>query len=280
MSSKQPIVVGVDQSASSKVALEWAARRAEALQLPLVLMHVIDELAGPTDLHNERQKSIALLENDADRVREFAPLTEVQVHITQGDPAGKLVEASHDAEMLVVGTDRAADIHGEGFGAVNSQLTVLALCPLAIIPQHTPSEATRIVVGIDGSPNSLVAAHFAAGEALRGGGELTMIYAASTSTGLVGSSSDESDAQTAGQDVIDSTITELQARFGVALNVQGHVIFGEDPAQALKDSARHATLLVVGSRGGDVVHHLRHGLTTHSLLQGLVCPLVLTRPAN
>jgi nucleotide-binding universal stress UspA family protein len=46
LSTRPGIVVGVDGSSGSKVAVQWAARDAELRNVPLTLLHVLPAIAG------------------------------------------------------------------------------------------------------------------------------------------------------------------------------------------------------------------------------------------
>lgn len=286
MSTKQPILIGVDQSASSRAALEWGARRAERLHAPLLLIHVIpDYLVLPGNLEYQSVKDAisGLLESEARRARELAPSSEVQTRLMFGETVPVLAELSDDAAMVVVGSDRTADVHGEGFGAVNLQIAMLARCPVAVIPaRHTAGHA-GVVVGIDGSPHSMEAANFAAVEAVSSGSELTLIHASRAHSGWLGSSTlapwIATREEAAGRMILESAVTSLHAHY-IHLTVCDRLEKEEAPAKALIDAAQGAQMLVVGSRGSGAVQHALMGSVTQDVLLHVPCPLVLTRPAK
>ncbi|ALE05635.1 hypothetical protein AL755_09335 [Arthrobacter sp. ERGS1:01] len=287
MSTKHPIFVGVDQSASSRAALEWGARRAESLHLALLLVHVIpDYLVSPGNLEYQNVKDAiaGLLESEAIRARELAPSSEVQTKLMFGETVPVLAQLSGDAAMVVVGTDRTADGHGEGFGAVTLQIAMVARCPVAVIPAHYSAAGyAGVVVGIDGSAHSTKAANFAAAEALSGGSELTLIHASRAHSGWLSSSTvgpriaawDE----TAGRMILETAVTCLRAHY-IHLTVCDRLETGDGPAKALIDAAQGAQLLVVGSRGSGAVQHALMGSVTQDVLLHVPCPLILTRPAK
>jgi nucleotide-binding universal stress UspA family protein len=59
---------------------------------------------------------------------------EVTVTVTTGDAAEELVRASHDADMLVLGSRGSGGFTRLLMGSVSSQVTHHASCPVVIIP--------------------------------------------------------------------------------------------------------------------------------------------------
>jgi nucleotide-binding universal stress UspA family protein len=59
---------------------------------------------------------------------------EVTVTVAAGDAAEELVRASHDADMLVLGSRGSGGFTRLLMGSVSSQVTHHASCPVVIIP--------------------------------------------------------------------------------------------------------------------------------------------------
>jgi nucleotide-binding universal stress UspA family protein len=59
---------------------------------------------------------------------------EITVTVVTGDPAEELVRASHDADLIVVGSRGSGGFGRLLLGSVGSQLTNHATCPVVIIP--------------------------------------------------------------------------------------------------------------------------------------------------
>jgi nucleotide-binding universal stress UspA family protein len=275
MSTNQHILVGVDQSSSSRTALEWGARRAQRLHMDVLLVHAIpDYLVSPGNLdYRSAQDAISgLLESEAGRAREIAPSSTVQTRLVRGETVPVLAELSAEAALVVVGTDRTADSHGEGFGAVNLQIAMMGQCTVAVIPVNHRTADAGVVVGIDGSAHSMAAAYFAAAEAVAAEKELTVIYAGGSFLDLRSSTRDE----TKGRMILESAVTCLRARH-IHLTVFDRFDADGAPATALVTAAQGARMLVVGSRGRGAVQHALMGSVTQHLLLHVPCPLVVTR---
>lgn len=276
------IMVGVDGSPASRAALEWAARRAQRQKLPLLLVHAVpDYLVLPerVEYQSVRGSLEGMLDSEANSVRGLAPAVEVRSSLLFGEPAQVLAELSARSSMVVVGTDRTADAHGEGFGAVDFQLATSGRCPVAVIPARQSPVRTGVVVGIDGSMQSLAAAHFAAVEAASIGQDLTIIYVASTvplwlhSSSLGPAIAQQDDAQ--GRIILESAVAAVRARH-IHLTVCERFEHDDVPARTLIAAGTGAAMLVVGSRGRGATQHALMGSATQEMLLHVPCPLVLT----
>ena len=103
-----PIAVGVDGTAASRAALEWAARRAHVDERQLVLIHV----AGNTSQSTDESDSLAITELDF--VKSIAPGLKAKFEVHHGDPVRVLADEAHRFVLLVIGT------HKTGFLARSS----------------------------------------------------------------------------------------------------------------------------------------------------------------
>ena len=100
----------------------------------------------------------------------------------------------------------------------------------------TTSVLNSVVVGIDGSPNSVGALHLAVSEALRRHSGLDIVYVAPP---------DASDAQVAGAYEMLAEIVAREFPEGVAVDIRYQVRCG-DPAPMLLSESFGAPLLVLG----------------------------------
>jgi nucleotide-binding universal stress UspA family protein len=141
------ILVGVDGSDHSRRALEWALREAVHHNVPLTVMTVHpgpvrpatqiywDVPNLPEDSHNLEHIRSAVREfvdKVANEIGETVP--EVTVNVTTGDPAQELVNASRDADLLVVGSRGSGVFTQLLLGSVSSKVTHHAACPVVVVP--------------------------------------------------------------------------------------------------------------------------------------------------
>ncbi|NJC74058.1 universal stress protein [Planosporangium thailandense] len=137
---------------------------------------------------------------------------------------------------------------------------------------------SKIVVGIDGSPPSLEALHWAALEAQRHDTELDVVLAYHwrvPGARLVTSPQLEEQVQDLAAAIVDAAIAEART---VAPRVPAHgrAVLGE-PAPALLAAAGDAGLLVVGSRGGGGFAGLLAGSVSTRVATQAPCPVVVVR---
>ncbi|WP_406176230.1 universal stress protein [Streptomyces sp. NBC_00996] len=104
-----------------------------------------------------------------------------------------------------------------------------------------------VVVGIDGSPGSLVAAEWAAGEAALRGLELRLVHAAPAPARDSGDEPVAFSWQQTGEELLQRANTDLASRYPrVAMNA---VQVADAAAAGLLSACETAELLVVGARG-------------------------------
>lgn len=141
------IVVGVDGSPNSEIALSWAMSEAAKVHAPLTVLAVCEAMksywTGNPDpvaqdaskLDKTRQAADELTQKVASGLGNARP-TSVNVHVVYGFPARELVEASHDADLVVVGSRGGGGFSRLMLGSVSSQVVEHAACPVVVIPHE------------------------------------------------------------------------------------------------------------------------------------------------
>ena len=143
------VVVGVDGSSHSQAALDWAMAEAGLRQVPLTVLTVIPpavEASGVTgqlspldESFNEPGRAAVqrVTQDLVDKTvaeRAGQPEVAVTVHAVIGLPADELIQASEDAELLVVAARGAGGFRRLIMGSVSTQVVHHALCPVVVIP--------------------------------------------------------------------------------------------------------------------------------------------------
>jgi nucleotide-binding universal stress UspA family protein len=141
------IIVGVDGSDHSRRALSWAIREAERRKVPLTVLTVHpdpvrpatgiywgvpEHSEGSADLEVARTQVRAWADQVASDIGASAP--EVQVTVVTGDPASRLIAASRDADLLVVGSRGGGPVVQRLLGSISSKVEHHAACPVVVIP--------------------------------------------------------------------------------------------------------------------------------------------------
>jgi nucleotide-binding universal stress UspA family protein len=144
------IVVGVDGSANARYALEWAVREAAVKNAPLTVVTVNEVAASfwtgnpitvPADevlLETARKEATELTEKDLAGLSESRPAS-VTVKAVNGFAADELIQASRDADLLVVGARGGAHFHGgmaihSPIGSISNKVLHRAECPVVVVP--------------------------------------------------------------------------------------------------------------------------------------------------
>ncbi|WP_433672630.1 universal stress protein [Nocardia sp. CA-136227] len=128
--SDRPVVVGVDGSAHSVRALEIAFDEASRRAVPLLAVHVWEELSGDTRSHADAVELLAgMLERNA---AEF-PGVEVKTLVMEGHPARILLDAAAGAQLLVVGSHGTRGYPGMALGSTGHALLHGSECPIALV---------------------------------------------------------------------------------------------------------------------------------------------------
>jgi nucleotide-binding universal stress UspA family protein len=279
----KPIVVGVNGSDRSETALAWALRRASQSKLPVISVYAVDDRWMSPDFQYQdlvRDAGMKLLEKVQARARAQAPDVEVEIQLRHGSAGAALKEASKGASMLVVG---AHDRHWlDGGPLTDRALQVVSASdgPVAVVPPTPDTGRHGVVVGVDGSEESLQAVSFAAAEADRAGDELTVVLAVHGPARWVENELPSSRlAQTIVEEdkvVLAESVAGLRDRYP-DLVIHQRLETDTEPAQALVDAAREARLLVIGSRGRGAFSRLVLGSTAHAVLLHAPCPTIVTR---
>ena len=138
------IVVGVDGSEPSKRALEWArfVAQSSGAAIDAVMAWHLPIYAGdggwPGDWDPEADCKTALHQAVED-VLGATPGLAVRELVYEGNTAQVLLEASKDAQVLVVGSRGHGGFTGLLLGSVSATCAEHARCPVLVIHGETPA---------------------------------------------------------------------------------------------------------------------------------------------
>jgi nucleotide-binding universal stress UspA family protein len=138
------IIVGVDGSGHSQRALFRAIKEAAAHHAPLTVLTVHQAVVGfgggpvfyPEDTtETERAREAAQAETGKVLAEAGEPRpASVTVKAVHGFPAEVLIDASRDADMIVLGSRGTGGFGRLLMGSVTSQVAHHATCPVLIVP--------------------------------------------------------------------------------------------------------------------------------------------------
>ena len=135
------VVVGVDGSAESVAALRWAARYATASGArvrALLAWHYPGAVGGPPmekapEAIHERTDAQMHETLDAAIAKVGQEAAGVEKSVAYGHPAQALIEASKEADLLVVGRHGHGAFTGMLLGSVSIHCVTGAHCPVVVI---------------------------------------------------------------------------------------------------------------------------------------------------
>jgi len=139
------ITVGVDGSHGAHMALEWAMKEAAVHHVPLTVVTVHEVAASgwtghpiilpmdQPDLDKARQAAEEMVAKAAAQLGESQPAS-VTVRAVNGFAAQELIEASRDADLLVVGSRGGGGFARLTLGSVSGKVTHHAHCPVVVVP--------------------------------------------------------------------------------------------------------------------------------------------------
>ncbi len=137
-----PVVVGVDCSAGSDGALEFALGHAARWAIPLVALHTWSDMRiSEQDGTIWRTLDWAMVAADEERLlaerlagwQDKYPDVEVRLMLARDRPVHRLLEAAEGARMLVIGSRGRGGVPGMLLGSTSQSLLHVAPCPVAIV---------------------------------------------------------------------------------------------------------------------------------------------------
>jgi nucleotide-binding universal stress UspA family protein len=145
MSERPRVVVGIDGSAESRAALQFAledaARRGQGVRSisvvtpPQYWPEAYGLAAPPTvgDVKRDLRRMARRMLDDVLADRPDLAAVPVELHQLEGLPGRVLVEQSHDADLLVVGHRGRGGLTSAVLGSVGLQCVQHARCPVAVV---------------------------------------------------------------------------------------------------------------------------------------------------
>ncbi|MBF6470052.1 universal stress protein [Nocardia beijingensis] len=284
----RPIVVAVDGSATSYHAAAWAAADAALHRARLHIVTSVSVRPGYGMGATLTEADVEWLRKDGERVLTEAArvarttaageaLT-ISTELTVAPIIPDLIDRSGRARTLVVGSRGLGAFRRELLGSVSAAMTRHAHCPVAVVRSTSATDPLTsgkpVLVGVDGTTNSVPAVELAFEEASRRKVGLIALHTWSDSSGI-----DLVPGWDAVREREDALLAENLAGFGerypdVAVR---RVLVRDRPVRSLLDQSEDAQLLVVGSHGRGGFTGMLLGSTSAALLHSVECPILVVR---
>lgn len=315
MTRSEVVLVGVDGSAASLHALDWATAYAHRVGWAL---HIVCSYSLPSFTAASLDGGYAALDDTTIQEGAKSVLAEAEARVADagvrattevatGDAAGVLVELSGDYGLAVVGTRGRGGFTERLLGTVSSALPAHARCPVVVVPLRaeanrgvswsvpgsesgtdaetsttTPGaaeirEVRRIVVGVDGSPQAERALQHAILQANAWGAELTAVTGVPVgNSGMLAWLPSNIDRE------------QVLADIGAGMDVLVDKYEAQNPglrirrivldgtgAELLTEFSTASDLVVLGSRGRGGFRGLLLGSTSQAVLHHAACPVLV-----
>ena len=287
--TSKPVVVGVDGTAAALRAARWAGAIAAKMGSPLRIVH-----AGPYPGHSltdaaaairaavideQRGSAETYLKDAAEAVREHEPDLAISTVALTAPVDEALVSLSLDARLIVLGSDEITTAAAMLVGSLTLVVAARSRCPVVA----WRGEASRptgqpVVVGVDGSSRVAISLAFELADAL--GSPLWVVHSWSTRLPAgeitVGFMIDWK----ALEDTVRREVTDTVAPWCAQYPDVDVSVFVDraKPSKAILGHLAGAQLVIVGSRGRNLLASALLGSTSLNLLHHAPLPVVVCHP--
>lgn len=284
------IVVGVDGSDRDETVLAFATRVATRIGAPLHLVMAHEIHTGvvgswdagfiPSSIDSELATASerALAAKRAELVAANGGLSVTTSH-PWATPSQALLDAAEAARLVVVGTGRKRGLERAVLGTTSLDTAMHAPSPVAVVGNST-GETGPVVVGIDGSKHSALAAQWAADAAVARDVPLIALctWWLEVIDGMVVTEPGTPQWQQVEdryRQVVEEALRPVRAAHpDLEIDVR---LLNARPVDVLVETAGPDGLIVVGSRGRGGFAGMALGSVSHKVLQRATAPVVVTR---
>ncbi|KOU77426.1 hypothetical protein ADK57_02610 [Streptomyces sp. MMG1533] len=272
------VVAGVDRSARSRIAADWAAHEAISRGLTLRVVHVtpLGDLDA-AELWPYRPETVAPYV--ASQLAARHPALRIESVRLAGAAARALLFQSRSAEMIVLGVRGEGGSAGLPLGSTALAVAGAAACPVVLVPGGNagagpPGRTDKVTLAVDARDPADGAVDFAFDTARLRGARLHALYAGSppgTKTGR-NSPAPSAPAYAARVDqdmaLLSYELQPWRAKYPCVRVLEDVVLL--DSVRALVRTSGNAELMVVGRRAGSGLGPVAHAVAQHTR-----CPLAV-----
>lgn len=289
-----PLVVGVDGSASSLLAVDWAVAEAVRHGVPLRLVHAslweryegtmppFSPGRGPSGQDLDEQ----IIAAAAERARLADPDVKVTTDVLPEDTVSALLREGRTAFALVTGHRGRGELSGLLLGSTGLAVASRAECPVIVVRgERSNLEGThrRVALGVGDAGDSSAAVAFAFREAGLRGGRLEAVHAwrcpARELPDFPAYAGEVADPHRHEAERYLDGVLRAPALEYPDIAVRRGIREGA-ARDALLDAALTADLLVVGARRRHGSLGMQLGPVNHAVLHHAACPVaVVPQPA-
>lgn len=284
-------IVGFDGSSTATHAAEWAVTHAPGRADVVTLLQavgpsnpIIVPPLGPPDpmMTSEVEDALrANLDRAAQALAVDADVT-VDARLQVGEESTVLLDAADRADLLVVGTHGHSRFERLLLGSTSARCATHSTSPTVVVPRRLdaplPHRAADVVVGVDGSANSVAALDWACGFAAPESRVTIVSVWEFTPSLFSGESFYFPDAIAHARNQFQQLLDTTRERYdGADFAIEGDFVQGR-PRDELARRATDADLVVIGRSGYGSVGSVLLGSVSSWMLHHATGPTVVVPP--
>jgi nucleotide-binding universal stress UspA family protein len=284
--STEPVVVGVDGSSGSELALRWALDDATVRNAPVqvICCHRRPATLGWEGIHQSDSEQLGsaaeefaheVVAKALEQARAIAPDLEITGEAVHGAAAEVLADRSAGAARVVVGSRQLKALGSALLGSVGTGLAARAQSPVVVVrgPAGLAAERPAVVVGIDGTDAVEPALAFAFEHASRHAVPLRAVMCWRPDPLAAMQWRPEAPVPERAQHWLSETVAAWQQQYpdvpAAAAVIRDHPVAG----LVAQSAAEH--LLVVRSRARSALAGSLLGSVTQGVLHHATCPVAV-----
>lgn len=271
------VVVGFDGSDEATDAVRWGAAYAAQHGWNMLILTAVAISGGWSKAHDEAEKTYRpRLEAAASEVAERWPEVNVATRLAWGGPDKELLDAARGDDLLVVGNRGLGGFSGLLLGSVSNLTAGRGSGAVVVVPKHVRGlgESGPVVVGCDGSLESLTAARFAVEQARLFGTNVVSVRVVQRDVASVPGLPTGEAVDRGVDDPVTASVRRMAADAGVP--VEFRVLRG-DVVEVLTGLSESALMVVAGRRGPSGVRGMLSGAVSRALARSASCGVAIVR---
>ncbi|MHB8845778.1 MAG: universal stress protein [Nitrospirota bacterium] len=283
------IVVGYDESESSKAALKEASLRVKSKNGKLYLVHAVyfdqeEFVILPSQMEKRLEMGTHICRTaKQDLQAQFGLNGNVESYVCEGEPPEVLVDIARgkNADLIALGTYGRKGLKRLLMGSVTSQVIVNAPCDVLVVKRPC-SECTgtyqSLLVPYDGSEFSVKALTRAAGMAKADGGQVTALYVIPRYEEMMEFYRSESIKKSLRQeaDRILGEAAAIASKLSVSIKTEVREGYASDEIVAAAQKFEN-DLIAMGTYGWKGVNNAIMGSTTNRVIAHSSCPVLVVK---
>ena len=265
------VVVGVDGSEHSGIALAWAVQVAQREHRALVIAHGTGRLSPlhPTQdrgaaRHERRIPGRRIVDGALRLARAAGPDLDIETIVRVDDPISVLLELAQGAGLVVVGSRGRGPVASALLGSLSVAVSKAPPCPVVVVRSREAVTSTRVLAAVSGTDEDAGVLEFAARHVDPTSGALIVVHGLPTRGRQSGGPADGRAYD------VDPTFRDRHP------DLRLQVVNPSGALDAyLVGESRSAALIVMGSPGGSPPRVTQRRSRSHHVIESAACSVAV-----